>query len=308
MSDPVSASSTTEPSDPFDVAYEPWSRPAQEPEHHFFQSDDGLKLHYLMWLGEREADANAPIILMVHGRRAHAHWFDPLVAELIPKHACASLDLRSHGDSASAGACGFERHAKDVADWVNLFSGRRVCLLAHSMAGRVAVLAHQAEGARPDALILADTPMTRKPHHFTPEPAFVRKHYENREQAIRRFRLMPPGTSADPQLLEYIAGHSVVENPDGSWSWKFDESGTSRAVGFKMPDFSELNLEAITCPTLVIHGGQSVLVSRTDAEAIGGRIKNSETVTIEGAYHHLMFDKPATFGKEIKNFLTRNNF
>ncbi|MBI1783769.1 alpha/beta hydrolase, partial [Candidatus Sumerlaeota bacterium] len=187
-----------------------------------------------------------------------------------------------------------------------LFPGRKLILFAHSMAGRVVLLAHENHDVLPDLLIMADTPLTRHPRHFKPEPPFVNKKYPDKEHMLRRFRLMPPGTSANPELLMHIAEHAIRQNEDGTWSWKFSDEGTSRPVGLKMPDFNEMRMETMTCPTLVIYGEHSALVGADEARAIAQRFPRARLVSIPGAYHHLMLDRPKAFNDALLEFLREN--
>ncbi len=297
---PLSSDSTDgPPDDPFDLSYERWIPSAVAASSHYFDSSDGLRLHYTRW----GANDHAPVLAMIHGRRAHGRWFDPVVPPFVERYDCVALDIRGHGDSPAKGGVDFNRYAADVHEFLNLFRGRKIALLAHSMAGRVVLRAHELFGMVPTALILADTPLMRRPHHFKPEPDFINKPYPDRDAIMRRFRLMPPGNAANPELLQHIAGHSIRQNADGSWQWKFDDKGTNRPVGFSMPDFMEINVEGLTCPTLVIHGDQSMLVGVPEAEAIASRFSNARTVTLTGAYHHLMFDRPSDFNRAVDDFL-----
>lgn len=171
---------------------EPWIPPAIEPTHGMLQADDGVELHYLDWPGPQDA----PVLLMVHGRRAHAHWFDPTAAHFQQYFRCVCPDLRGHGDSGIKGPASIPRFAADLAMFIEKFSDRPLILLAHSFAGRLAILARQLHGVEPSALIMADTPIYRKPgpQHF--ENMIKPRTYATREEAISRFRLMPPQHSA----------------------------------------------------------------------------------------------------------------
>lgn len=282
--------------------FEPWIPPAAQPQSRWLEAEGGARLHYVQW----PAEPGATAVLMAHGRRAHARWFDPLAMVLSPRYRCAALDLRAHGESQGGGEGGFEQYAADLARFAAEFSGGPAIFVAHSMAGRPAVFACARHGLKPDLLVLADTPMARLPRHFRPEPPMRNKRFDSREAALARFRLMPGETSANPELLEYVAGHSIRRNEDGSWSWKFDEEGTARPVGFRMPDFSEVPLESVPCPTLVIYGEHSVLVDAEDAQAIAARVQGGRAVAIPGAHHHLMLDRPAAFAQALLAFFATN--
>lgn len=284
---------------------EPWSPPPWEPAHHTFAADDGIRLHYLEW----PSDPGATTVLMIHGRRGHAHWFDPVVKDLAPRYRCLSMDLRGHGDSGNDGDAGsFRRYAADVAQMMQRVRDGRLILFPHSMAGRLAIMAHQHHGQTPDLLVMADTPIQRRPHHMRPEPRYKAKAYPSLEAAVSRFRLIPPGTSAHPDLIDYIAAHGLRQAEDGSWTWKFDEAGSSRPFGSDFPSAEDLDLESYPCPTLVICGDRSELVSEEDARLMAERFPKGELAAIPGTYHHLMFDRPSEFNRAVLEFFERHGF
>ena len=139
-----------------------------------------------------------------------------------------------------------------------------------------------------------------------PEARMKPKRYPSREVALSRFRLMPPGTSAHPDLLDYIASHSIRQNEDGTWTWRFDEAGTSRPTSIDFPEAEELDIESITCPTLVIYGEYSELFDPEEARIIVDRLPNATLVELPGAYHHLMLDRPRAFNEAIRKFFRQN--
>ncbi len=285
-------------------APEAWSPPQVEPIDHTFEGEDGVVLHYLEWPGP----ADAPVLLMVHGRRAHAHWFDPVVEPLRGRYRCMALDLRGHGDSGAAGGGTFALYTADFARWMDLFEGQRVGILAHSMAGRIALLCHTRHGVRPEILVLADTPIRSFPHHLRPEKRFRPKFYPDLETAISRFRVMPGGCVGSRDLLDYIARKSLKQVEDGSWTWRFDEEGSSRPFGEDFPQLEDLGVEQIKCPTLVIYGSESVLFNRDEAIMMGELLERPTLVELEDAHHHLMFDRPLAFGDQLLKFYEAHEF
>lgn len=287
---------------------EPWSPPEFEPEHRTFQTDDGLTLSYLDWGGAGGAEPGVPVLVMVHGRRAHARWFDPVVRDLSPHYRCVALDLRGHGESeGNREPASLQRYTADVVQFMNLFESQKRILMVHSMAGRFAILAHQLHGVKPDLIVMADTPLYRRPHHLRPEPEFKPKRYPTKEAALQRFRLMPMGTSAHPDLLRYIAEHALRQYEDGTWSWKFDEQTSTRPFGSDFPDAMELDLEGLDVPTLVIYGEHSGLVTPLEAQMMAGRLPKAKLVELPGTYHHIMLDRPSAFNRELVEFFAENN-
>lgn len=292
--------------DPYvEVPYdEPWQRPDVESKSVFIEADDGVRLHYYEW----PADEGAPVVLLVHGRRAHANWFDAVAPELSPRYRCICPDLRGHGESEAKGPTDLKRYAQDLAMFVEKFRDERVALMAHSFAGRLAIMARQYYDAEPDLLVLADAPIFRRPHHDLPEAPMRPKQYPDAEFAISRFRLMPPNCSGSEELLLHIAEKSVKQNEDGTWGWRFDEGATVRAYGDDFPDAEDLAMGAFDCPTLVLYGQYSDLISPEEAEATAEAFKNAELVGLGDTFHHLMLDRPKKFTRALLNFFGKHDF
>lgn len=297
-----------------------WQPPPPGPQSRFFTTSEGLKLHYLDWPVGDAAPADAPhakpdpasppppVIVMVHGRRAHCRWFDPVAALLRSDFKCLSMDLRSHGDSDRGSSPAlFSDYGADIAEFLHFVSGesRPVILMPHSMAGRAAISALVKSGFRPDALILADTPMIRRPHHSFPEPKGKRRVSPDFKSAVRRFRLLPPGTSASREVLAYIAATSLREAPGGGWEWKYDLETTARPFGVDLPDLAETGIETITSPTLVIYGEHSALIDEAQARRIADLLPDAEVRCLRDAHHHLILDRPEEFVRQVRDFLSR---
>jgi pimeloyl-ACP methyl ester carboxylesterase len=65
-------------------------------------------------------------------------------------------------------------------------------------------------------------------------------------------------------------------------------------------------MEAITAPTLVIHGELDALVPPENGRIISGRIPGAELVMIPNANHVLMTDQPEQVSKVLVEWLDRN--
>jgi pimeloyl-ACP methyl ester carboxylesterase len=69
-----------------------------------------------------------------------------------------------------------------------------------------------------------------------------------------------------------------------------------------------MRIETLTCPTLVVYGEHSALVAAQEARATAARFQNAQVVEIQGAYHHLMFDRPSVFNRAVLDFFAACNF
>lgn len=84
--------------------------------------------------------SGAPVVL-VHGITESAASFDPIVARLATDHEVITLDLRGHGDSATASTYDLAAMATDVAAVIAAAGADRPHLVGHSLGGAVVTAA-----------------------------------------------------------------------------------------------------------------------------------------------------------------------
>ena len=129
----------------------------------------------------------------------------------------------------------------------------------------------------------------------------TRRIYESRQQAQRRFRLIPPQPCNNEMLLEYIAAESI-HKCDAGWTWKYDPEAFRNLKASSI--FHEL--QKITAPTLIIRGQNSKILDEKTAKKMQSEISGAEeAVVISDSYHHLMLDQPVALIDEIRHVLKR---
>ena len=107
-----------------------------EPESRFYQSQ-GLRLHYADW-----GNADAPVLLLVHGGRDHCRSWDVLARALQPQFHVVAPDMRGHGDSdwARGGSYSLTEYVYDLSRLVRSIGAERVTIIGHSMGGMVGLV------------------------------------------------------------------------------------------------------------------------------------------------------------------------
>ena len=106
------------------------------PESRFFQSQ-GLRLHYWDW-----GNADAPLMLLVHGGRDHGRSFDLIAHSLQPHFHVLAPDLRGHGDSdwTKGGSYSLTEYVYDLSRLVRSTGASQVTIVGHSMGGMVGLI------------------------------------------------------------------------------------------------------------------------------------------------------------------------
>jgi pimeloyl-ACP methyl ester carboxylesterase len=256
---------------------------------------DGVRLHAL-----HHGDPANPKLVLLHGGGANAHWWDHLAPTLAERLHVVALDFRGHGDSdrpePEAGAFG-----RDLAALLEHLGAPDAALLGHSMGGHVA-LEHAARHGglrRPRALVLVDASRgaavrTRRAMRLA---LAVRRSYRTREEAVARYRFLPPAPGASEALRRHIALHSLAEEPDGRFAFKFDPRW------FALPPPSPPDLAHVSSPTLVVRGAESPLLSAEGAAELARELPRARVVSLEGAGHNVHLERPEAFLAAVLAFL-----
>lgn len=269
-----------------------------QPRTHFI-AINGLRLHYLEW-----GAVAAPPILLLHGGSAHAHWWDAFAASVADSYRVLAIDLRGHGDSAHPAppAYRIDDYAADVAAFVSKQGLDRCHLIGHSLGGMVAVAYARQTQRHLRSLIVVDSRLKvteAGARYMSRLRNFPMPVYRDREQAIRRFRLLPTNTTAEPELLAHVAAHGIRQLADGRWTLKFDRESFAHAE----PQDLTSTLECVACPILIVRGVHSSLLSAAGAAVLAAAAPHAAVAEIADAHHHVMLDNPIAFARAVRGFL-----
>jgi len=264
--------------------------------HNSFLSVLGVNLHYLEWgLPEN------PPLLLVHGGSAHAHWWDHIAAALAQEYRVIALDSRGHGDSdwVKPPAYEIDDYAEDIAAFVAHLGLSTFVLIGHSLGGLISMRYAIDHGTTLSALVIVDMgPRLQQSRRMqllsrVPTPIFATE-----DDLVRRFRLLPEETWAEPELLRHIARHSARSLPDGRLTLK-----TDRATFLRQPHDVSAELSRITCPTLLVRGGESKTLSLETVYEMEVLCPCLRSVEIPDVGHHVFLDKPTAFLEAVREFL-----
>jgi esterase len=264
-----------------------------------------MRLHYLDW-GE-PASRSSPIVFC-HGGGLNAHSWDAVCLQLRESHHCFAVDMRGHGDSEWSPnlAYSFEDMADDVGGFIDILGLEPALMVGMSMGGLAAIELAGRRSSRLTGLVLVDV-----------GPELQRAGTER----IRKFmRNIDPGTSIDdlvdralqfnprrdPEMLRLSLRMNLRDAPGGGVAWKYD----SRHMGASSPEVYEARaarlsarLSEISCPTLVVRGGESDTFSEENARRVVDRLPAGRLVTVPRAGHSVQGDDPVALVRAIADFL-----
>ena len=261
----------------------------------------GLKLHYLDY-----GSAGKPAMLCLHGGAAHAHWFDFVAAGFAGDYHVRALDQRGHGDSAWPEPPEYStaRFADDLHEVTERLDLRDFVLVAHSMGGMISLNYASRYPGRMSRLVVIDSTL-----HLTEDRASMMRErgarqssYDTLDDLAARYKLMPAGSSAPPDVVKHIARHAGRQSEDGRWRHKFDRNVYSQRGSVDgMPYFAK-----IKAPTLLVKGATSARITPEIYAAVKAVAPQVELAEIAGSDHHVTLDNPVAFIEAVYAFLQRH--
>ncbi|MBD90543.1 MAG: alpha/beta hydrolase [Deltaproteobacteria bacterium] len=265
---------------------------------------DGLRI-----AADHYGSPDAEPVLFLHGGGQTRHSWDEAaraVTERGWRAVCA--DLRGHGESewSPSGVYSASELANDVKDLVAAVGDQPV-IVAASLGGLASMVA---AGEAPDqllrGLVLVDVAPTLEA--------------EGVERIVKFMSAFPEGfesvESAADSIAEYLPHRPRPENSsgleknlrqraDGRWIWHWDPRLLDRYLGgdtVKMTRVEEA-AEKITCPTLLLRGSLSDVVSEETAERFVSRLPRAKWRDVSRARHMLAGDANDPFMEAVLGFL-----
>jgi pimeloyl-ACP methyl ester carboxylesterase len=249
---------------------------------------DGLKLHYLDWGGP-----GIPLVAL-HGFTGHAHTWDSTAAALSERYRVLALDQRGHGDSAWAPGYGSLLMVDDVLHFLDTLGLDRFVLMGLSMGGNVAYLFAAAHPDRVERLIVLDigpeissVGLDRIAQSLGETDVFA-----SEDQAVAQARAANPRPT-DANLRHRVA-HNLRPLPNGMLTFKWDKAlRDGSAVRDEPTVVARWDAwRAIKCPTLLVRGDDSDILSPETARRMVAENANVTLSIVEDCGHSITLDRP----------------
>jgi len=254
-----------------------------------------LALHYLEW-----GEADAPDIVCVHGYTGSADAFNALARHLKDRYRILALDVRGHGESAwsPAGAYRYADQASDLAEFAQRLGFEKFVLIGTSMGGIIA-MAYAAEHAdRLSGLMINDIGPDAEAgtQRITQMVGSRPDEFATLEEAMAYRRSVSPilaARSAEDQ--RELALGVLRRGSGGKWGWKMDPAYIRQRVEHGPPARPPLwpVLQALPCPTLVVWGTESDVLSEAQVLRMVDVLPRGELVRVAGIGHAPTLVEPA---------------
>lgn len=279
----------------------------------------GLTLHVLDWSRD-----GVPLVFL-HGFGNEAHVWDDLAPAVAPYYRTLAVDLRGHGDSDRdpEARYDYDAHVADLEALCEALGVGRLVLVGHSLGGRIAM---RFAGRHPDrmaGLVIVDSApeldargtlriqldLQRGGGEASGRggPRFASE-ADYRELLARQY------PAASREALQRLARHGLRTRADGGFEPKLDPAwfrGRQRASDAEMRE-RETRLSAelwdalarVRCPTLVIRGAASDVVSAEVAERMVEEVlANGRLAVIPRAGHSVMIDNAEACRDALAQFV-----
>ena len=273
-------------------------------------------VHYIDFGG-----SGAPL-LMVHGLAGNALNWMAVAPAISTTHHAIAIDLAGFGQTPLLGrAATVGANAALVHDFIETVIGRPVSLMGNSMGGLIAILEAARHPAWINSLVLVD-PAIPGVHVRRPEPlvlgAIAALSVPGLAQTLldRQLRELGPEAlvkralelvCADPSRVDraVVEAHVRLTRERAHLGRQNTRAfiQATRSLGFRMADPRFwARVEAVTAPTLVIHGSLDRLIPVAAARDLVRRRPDWELQVLDGVGHVPMLESPELFMRVLEGW------
>jgi esterase len=262
----------------------------------------GLQFHYLDW-----GNDSAQPLLLLHGFSSHAHSWDTFARAMQQRCHVIALDQRGHGETDWAPDQDYapERMVEDVDRFVRELGLKRFALLGLSMGGRNAYSYAAQHPEEVERLVIVDI----GPEIVASGSDRIRGMtqstdiFDDPEEAVQAARAANPVPPEDEQRHRTV--HGLKQTADGRWTLRYDKAlrSPTRPMPRPAPEQAWALLPRISCPTLLVRGANSDILSETTAARMLREIPQCTLVTVPNAGHSVPLDNPSGFIAAVQPFI-----
>jgi pimeloyl-ACP methyl ester carboxylesterase len=244
------------------------------------------------------APDNARVAICVHGLARNGRDFDVLAEALAPTHRVLAVDMPGRGESdwlADPMDYAFPTYMTTLTALVARSGARSVDWIGTSLGGLLGMVAAAQPNSPVARLVVNDVGPAIEPAAIVRIGGYVGQAgaFDSLDAIERYVRgiAAPFGALTDAQW-RHLTATNVRQGPDGRWRMAYDPA---IAVPFRNaptpPDLWSV-WDAIRCPTLVLRGAQSDLLSAATAAQMSERGPRATVIEVEGIGHAPMLLDP----------------
>jgi len=271
-----------------------------------FIAINSLQLHYVEW-----GTPGHPALVLLHGFQSNAHTWDSFSQAMADTYHVLALDQRGHGDTSWApdGNYASEASVSDIAGFITALHLAPTVVIGHSMGGRHAAMLAAEHPEQVTKVVIVDTAAefpaarlaTRNQQSAAaapPQSEMFDTFEEVVQNGIKQYPLTPEAE------LRHANYHNLYRGADGKWRWRWDINLLQwRRRRPSVPGDLYTYLRRIQCPTLLIRGQRSPLLTPEVAQKMIQALPKGRTVEIANAAHTVNADNAREFNAVTAAFL-----
>ena len=275
---------------------------------------DGVRIHVLEWSRE-----GVPLVF-IHGFGNDAHVWDEIAPAVAPYYRTLALTLRGNGDSGRSAEPGREPEAlvRDIESALAALQVERAVVVGHSLGGRVSLQLAARNPALMAGLVLVDFApeldargTTRIRDEAMAQSRRTDRSFATVDEYLRLLEVLYP--AARSATLAKLARHWTRQRPDGRYELKQDRRPPRMPSEGEIAQIRERSrqeterlwkaLREMPCPTLLVRGAASDVLSTDVAERAEECLPRGQLVVIPLAGHSVMLDNPEAFTAALTGFV-----
>ena len=265
---------------------------------------NGINIHYLDW-----GNPGKPSLVMIHGLRGHAHSWDDVSAAVCQDYHVLALDQRGRGETdwAKDGDYSTDAYVADVDAFCRVLGMDRFILMGHSMGGRNSMTFAGKYPDKLEKLIIVDMGPETDPRggkRISQEIIDVPEEFDAFEAVVEY--MLKQNRFASETVIRRRLQYATKELPNGKIGWRYDLAiREARRNPVPTPPQADLwpVLSRIPCPTLVVRGMETDLLTAEVAQRMVRELPQGQLVEIPNAGHMVFEDNPEDFITAVRKFL-----
>ena len=267
---------------------------------------NGLRIHYLDW-----GDQKAMPMVLLHGLRSFAHDWDGVSQEFSDRYRVIAFDHRGRGNSDWDPELRYhtQSYVSDLEQLVDQLGLDRFVLIGHSMGGANTMVYASQHPDRVAAAVIEDmgprsAVQSTGSNRIATELENTPMEFASWAEAEAMWRKQRPLISEEAMRLRLE--NTLKELPGGKVTWKYDLQGIMKVM--QDPDPARQvdlwpHVRGLQCPTLVLRGAMSDVLSGETAEEMAKANPNVRWTEVPNATHYVHDDNLEFFNQEVSRFL-----
>jgi esterase len=258
----------------------------------------GMRFHFTEW-----GDPDAPPILLLHGGNQSSHSWDLVSLNLADRYHVYALDQRGHGDSEWSRELDYSMDAM-AADALAFIADQglvRPVIMGHSMGGKVTLTAILMDPDVARGIVLVDVGPELSPEGTKVVGDFVTHNVEFDDLDVFLDNVVRYDRFRSREHIARTVKYNLLVRADGKYVSKVDHR---RLPGASLSDMTLDDVKAVTCPVLLVRGGESEVLLADAAERFVDALPNGQMITVPNVGHNVHGGNTAGFLQAIEPFLT----